>query len=243
MSISLLEVALDRPNDLRPNATRSVSGARSSVSALADIWPGVALARVVPAAASTLSIVSSSAADGAAGTGARALRITGLDASGSEITEDIALNGLTPVVTVNLYLRVNDVVARTAGSGGVNAGDITLTHTVAAGVIAFIATGDGRALMAAYSVPAGRRALVLAFRAQGDDVASSPEVVLYERTGIVGTVPALRAITRALVDGRAVSIDYRACPYVEGPCDLVVRASSGVAARISAQLDILLAIP
>jgi hypothetical protein len=241
VTISLLEVALDQPDAQRPHTARAVCGVREAVTALADIWQGAAVARVVPSAASTLSIVSTSAADAAAGTGARAVRIVGLDASGAEITEDVTLNGLTPAVSVKLYLRVNDVVTITAGSGGVNAGDIVVTHTGAAGVIAFAAAGEGRALMAAYSVPTGRRALVLAFRAQGDDTAASPEITLYERTGIVGTVPSLRAITKLRVASRASVIDYRAYPYVEGPCDLVVKASSGSSARISAQLDVLLA--
>jgi hypothetical protein len=241
VTISLLEAALDQPDALRPHAVRSVSGARSAITTAADLWGGAAALRAVPTSASTLSLVSSSAADAAAGTGARTVRLEGLDASGAEQTEDVALNGVTPVASSALWLRVNAVYALTAGSGGVNAGDITVTHTGAGAPIAFIATGDGRALMAAYSVPAGRVALVLALRAQGDDVVSSPEVTLYERAGIAGTAPVLRAVSKLLVDGRGVAIDFRACPYIEGPADIFARAVSGVSARITAQLDVLLA--
>lgn len=243
MSISLIEVALDRPDSLRPHASRFCSGVRAAVTAAADLWQGTGVARAVPTSATTLSIASDNAADTAAGTGARTVRIDGLDASGAEQTEDVPMNGVTPVTSSKLWLRVNAAYAIAAGSGGVNAGNISLTHTGAAGVIAFIAASEGRALMAAYSVPTGRVALVLALRAQGEDVAATPEVTLYERAGILGTTPTLRAVTKLPVDGRSSAIDFRAYPYVEGPCDLFASAVSGVSARIAAQFDVLLASP
>ena len=87
------------------------------------------------AAASVLKISSGSADDASAGTGARTIRINGLDANYAEISETVILNGQTAVNTVNSYLRVSSLIVLTAGSGGVNAGILYAgTGTVTSGV-------------------------------------------------------------------------------------------------------------
>jgi len=240
MTISLIEVALDQPSALRPYAAREFGGIRSAVTTVADVWSGVASLRAVPTAAGTLTVVSASAADTAGGTGARSIELTGLDGDGVEQTEDIVLAGLTPVASLKSWLRVNECRATSAGSGGVNAGAITVTHV--AGVIAFISAGEGVTSHAGYSVPAGRAALILAFRAQGEDINKTPDATLYERVGITGTTPVMRGIAKILLGDRATAIDYRAYHYVEGPADIFVRCSSDQASRIAAQVDLLVAV-
>lgn len=111
------------------------------------------------AAATQLSVSSSSTADTSAGTGARTVTLSGLDANYAEISETVTLNGQTAVTTTNSYLRIFRMVVRSAGSGGQNAGVIyagtgTVTVGVPANKYATIAIGDNQTLMALWTVPA-----------------------------------------------------------------------------------------
>lgn len=114
-----------------------------------------------PTVASVLKVSSTDAADASpSGTGARTVRITGLNANYFEVSETIVLNGQTAVNTVNSYLYVNGLTVTSVGSGGENAGDINVgTGTVTAGVPAvlydMIAIGYNNRTTGHYCVPAG----------------------------------------------------------------------------------------
>lgn len=111
-----------------------------------------------------LSVASSSANDAAAGTGARKVRVTGVNAAGTVISEEVTLNGTTAVQMTagNELLVVNNIEVTTFGSGGVNAGDIYVGSGVfTAGVpgthnAGRIPTGYGASQDAVYMVPAGQ---------------------------------------------------------------------------------------
>jgi hypothetical protein len=118
------------------------------------------------AAATQLSVSSSSTDDTSAGTGARTVTLSGLDANYSEISETVTLNGQTAVTTTNSYLRIFRMVVNSAGSGGENAGVIyagtgTVTSGVPANKYATIAIGDNQTLMAIWTVPANHTAYLL----------------------------------------------------------------------------------
>lgn len=113
-----------------------------------------------PTVASVLKISSSSADDTAAGTGARTVAIFGVDADYNEVSESVLLDGQNSVNTGNSYLYINGFYVTTAGSGGVNAGNINAgTGVVTAGVPAvlydIIATGYNNRTTAHYCVPTG----------------------------------------------------------------------------------------
>ena len=123
-----------------------------------SIWDGSNL-YPWPTAAETLSVVSDDADDTSAGTGARTVEIEGLDSSWNVLTETVTMNGLTPVVTTGLFLRVYRARVVTAGSTGTNEGTITMTNTTSSNVIAQISvdnSGFGQTLMAIYTIPAGK---------------------------------------------------------------------------------------
>jgi hypothetical protein len=141
-----------------PGATRVTAlGHNPNIATIgltAEVWEGTT-AFTFLAAASTLEVLSSSASDTAAGTGARTVLISGLNASYATITETVTLNGTTPVSTVNQYLRVNVFTTTTSGSGETNAGDITL-RVVSGGAVQSIArAGYGFGRSCIYTVPAG----------------------------------------------------------------------------------------
>jgi len=112
-----------------------------------------------------LGFSSGSAVDTSAGTGARTIRIYGLDADYNQITEDVILNGQTKVETTLLYLRHFRAKVLTAGSGMTNAGIIygyDTSDTVTAGVPqtatkvqSTISIGEGQTLQCIYTVPLG----------------------------------------------------------------------------------------
>lgn len=124
-----------------------------------SIWPnGGAVPH--PTTASVLKVSSSSADDAAAGTGARTVYISGVDADFDEVGEFVTLNGQTAVNTSNSYRYVNQLYVVTVGSGAHNAGNINVgTGTVTAGVPAvlydMIAIGYNQRTTAHYCVPAG----------------------------------------------------------------------------------------
>lgn len=129
---------------------------------LEDVWE-LGGTIPIPATAITMRVVSTSANDAAAGTGARTVSIDGLDTNYNEIFETVTLNGLTPVNTVNQYLRINDFHVITAGTGGVAAGNVNLQDTTGVTTYRRITAGGNRDLTAMMTVPAGKNAYLLAW--------------------------------------------------------------------------------
>jgi hypothetical protein len=122
-----------------------------------------------PAASAQRSIASANAADTAAGTGARTVEIIYYDSTGAgPFTETVALNGLTFVPLVNSATRfIEKMEVKSVGSGGANAGVITLfvNNTGGGGVIGTIGVGsvvatvgDNRTLWAHHYVADGKLA-------------------------------------------------------------------------------------
>jgi hypothetical protein len=125
-----------------------------------------ATAYTEPASNAQRSMSSSSANDTAAGTGARTVEITYYTNTGTgPFTETITLNGTTAVNTVATDIRfIEEMDVRTVGSGGANAGTISLFGSTAGGGgtvgtigVGSILTGvgDNRTLWAHHYVEAG----------------------------------------------------------------------------------------
>lgn len=123
-----------------------------------DCWGGSGLYQGFPLTAETVSVVSSSANDTAAGTGARTLRLSGLDSSGNFLTEIVTLNGQTPVVTTNQFLRINRAFVLTSGNSNrnFNDGTITINQSVTTStVFGIIDPGLNNLKAAIYTIPLG----------------------------------------------------------------------------------------
>lgn len=149
----------------------SAMGERVGVGTTAsgeDIWRGNDLA---PAPTSTtriptpadageqMTVVSESNADnGATATGILTIRIHYLDAIGAEQTEDIILNGTTPVNTVATDIRfVNQIHALTVGSNTVAEGHVKIYKTGTVGLVYnMITEGTNMSLVPHRMVPFGK---------------------------------------------------------------------------------------
>jgi hypothetical protein len=123
-----------------------------------------------PTSGAQRSMASSSAADTSAGTGARTVRITYYTLSAGTVagpfTEIITLNGTGNVNTVatNIcYIEKLEVI--TVGSGGVNAGTITLFGATAGGggTVWTIAVGANRTFSAHHYVPSSKTCSITTF--------------------------------------------------------------------------------
>jgi len=116
------------------------------------IWKHTGL-WVPMATARTMSIVSDEGSDTSAGTGARTLLVTGVDATGAAQTEIVTMNGTTPVVTAGTWLGINPSIVLTAGSSTYNEGTITFTSSTDAEVQTVIAPTDALTSSMIYHVP------------------------------------------------------------------------------------------
>jgi hypothetical protein len=119
-----------------------------------DIW-------AAPTAARVHALVSSSAEDddAADGDGMRTIMVHGLTswADTEETTEIIALDGATPVNTVNSYVIIYRMMGMSFGPSATNEGIIKATAATDSTVTAVIQIGNGQTLMAIFGIPSGTR--------------------------------------------------------------------------------------
>jgi len=148
--------------DVEGSSIMSAMGERESIGTTVsgeDVWRYSGNVIGVPQAIGDLmTIQSTKAADGVAGTGVIEVRIHYIDvADGLEKTVDVLTNGTT---TVNIptirALFVNDMYSIDVGSGGVADGEITVFQTgVATNVFNVISAGGNKSMVPAKMVPTG----------------------------------------------------------------------------------------
>lgn len=110
--------------------------------------------------ATKVKVSSSSINDTSAGTGARTIKIYGLDSNYNEISEEISLNWQTGVESFNTYIRVYRAEVLTAWSLWTAEGDIyvwtwTITLGIPVAIYATIKIWNNQTLMGVYTIPAG----------------------------------------------------------------------------------------
>jgi len=100
--------------------------------------------------------------DKAAGTGARVVRVFGINANGDPDYEDVAMHATanTQVATTTLWKRFVGAQVITAGTGKTNAGIIQITNTGQGEVYGTIDTGENATIGARVYVPANYNAFL-----------------------------------------------------------------------------------
>lgn len=203
-----------------------------------DMWEGGGAYTGFPdSTLETISVFSSSANDASGNTGARTVRITGLDADYNVIQETVTLNGTTPVATVSTFRRAHTATVITAGNGGVNAGTLTFRHTTTtANVFLSMAIGRNQTNAAAYTIPAGYTGYMRSLHAaiRGTAQANTPAAIegnIWTRP-FGGVFRSRRPFT--------ISSSYRLSDVIYGglvfteKSDIVIRVTASSADNVSA---------
>ncbi len=102
---------------------------------------------------SQLSIVSDNVNDDWGGSGAQSVRLYGLNSDWDMITEDVQLNGTTPVSTAQTYQRIHQMTIPAIEGGGAKDAIGTIAAKIGATVHAQIINGNNQTLMALFTVP------------------------------------------------------------------------------------------
>jgi hypothetical protein len=170
---------------------------------------------VPPTSAATMTVVSTSANDISAGTGARTVSIAGLDANYLEISETITMNGLTPVTTTKSYLRISRMTVASAGSTQSNAGVISISNTSLQGSIV---AGAGQSSFSIYTVPANKVAYMHSLHLSSS---KSTDGKFMLRTCINGVS---RIRHSALLTGGFYSVEFKYPTVIPAGTDIELRA-------------------
>lgn len=143
----------------------------------------------------TYYIRSSSAADTAAGTGARTVRIVSLSSTGVQQVTTATLNGTTAVSLGSGFLYFQWMEVATAGSGNVAAGNITIASVTGAPttaqIVEWITAGGNRSVSGRYMVPLGTTAYLIDWSA----------------TAVGGATQDVRFRAKVFADDRTLSAD------------------------------------
>lgn len=211
------------PDGIQTTATDIWSRANSTPTQ--QIW-------LAPTAARVHAIVSSSTSDDGSpvGVGARTLRVYGLtDWATAEVSEDITLDGTTPVNTVNSYVIVHRMKVLTSGATNINVGTITATAATDGTITAVILPGDGQTEMAIYGVPSVQTFYLKRWGASIGKSVSAQAVnfsIRVNENPNVQTTNYLRKddINLSSVGTSGVSRDYEIPPSFPGPCIIKIQA-------------------
>jgi len=219
----------------------------ASTSAYNDLAPflgtGSATLPADPVGANT-EVVSSSANDTSAGTGARVVRVTYLDVNGNVAHTDVTMNGVTPVSLAGAVYHPLWLETVTVGSGGVAAGNIDLRNTSSPTTIYDrIVAGFNKSRAGRMTVPAGYNGYlthwqVNAVSADGD---YSIAALRFTENGAISTV--LHTVDLLFVpsnNSTGDELDYIKCPPLSLVNIRVIPSSSAAAVRMDASFGMLL---
>jgi hypothetical protein len=195
-----------------------------------------------PTAAETVQVFSSSANDTSAGTGARTVTVTGLDANYDLSTETVTLNGTTPVTTTATFLRVNRVYVRTAGSADSNVGNLTVRQSITtSNVFTLMPIGANQSACGFYTIQAGTTGFLIDIEATAGKSTSTTKASLslwYRRVGEAK----VRESTFSVSDTSVYKGSFVSGIYLPEKTDLWLQADSVTANNtvITSKFEILL---
>jgi hypothetical protein len=186
----------------------------------------------------TVDVVSDNVNDDVAGTGARTLRIQGLDGSYNFAEETVDMDGTTTVTTTQTFLRVFRMSVETAGSSGNNEGTITVTYTGGSDVAATISAGNGQTLMALYTIPAGYTGYLLSMNiSSGKDQEMNFKFI--QRDNSVANA-AFQTKQFLDVRGGQTTVIFNAINVIPEKSDIYVSGKGSSTSSASASFDLLL---
>jgi hypothetical protein len=186
----------------------------------------------------TVDVVSDDTNDDVAGTGARTLRIQGLDGSYNLAEETVNMDGTTTVTTTQTFLRVFRMSVVTAGTSGNNIGNISVTYTGGSDVAATITAGNGQTLMTLYTIPAGYTGYLLSMNvSSGKD--QEMEFKFIQRDNSVANA-GFQTKQFLEVRGGQTTVIFNAINVIPQKSDIYVSGKASSTSSASASFDLLL---
>jgi len=186
----------------------------------------------------TVDVVSDDTNDDVVGTGARTLRIQGLDGSYNLAEETVDMDGTTTVTTTQTFLRVFRMSVETAGTSGNNVGNISVTYTGGSDVAATITAGNGQTLMTLYTIPAGYIGYLLSMNiSSGKD--QEMEFKFLQRDNTIANA-GFQTKQFLNVRGGQTSVIFNAINIIPQKSDIYVSGKGSSTSSASASFDLLL---
>lgn len=200
-----------------------------------------------PTTARVHNIVSSSATDDAASTGAKTVRVWGLTSwNTAEEFEDITMDGTTAVPTTKSWVAIHRLECILWGSSGPNVGIITATAVTDATVTAQIGAAAGQTQMAIYAIPRGQIAYMRHSYAALDK-SSGPTVSTDLRLAFnpIPDIELLGYLHKEVWGLNHDGTSFAVRPYwppkkFKGPGILKMMAAASAAAEVSGGFDLVL---
>lgn len=149
----------------------------------------------------------------------------GLDSNYNQQTVEVTLDGTTSVTTAESFIAINRMFVSEAGTGEVNAGDITAT--IGNAVRSQISADQGQTLQAVYTVPAGFTAYITQWMIGSGATASNKyldgRLIVRRNAGVIQTK------ARTTINNITATIDLGSATVVSEKDSIEVRAvtSSG----------------
>jgi len=188
---------------------------------------------VLPSSAGTVTLVSASTDDTSGGTGARTVEVQGLDENYLPLTETFTMNGTTNVVGSSSFLRVFRMRVLTAGTGEINAGNITAS--IGGSNVAQILADKGQTLMAVYTIPAGKSGYLTKF--QGS-LSKNQEAVFKIRVKEFGNGFNVKGQFGTF--SQSINYDYAVPLQFKEKTDIQILGKAGATSEMGAVFDIVL---
>lgn len=206
-----------------------------------------------PTAAVTLEFVSDDANDTSAGTGAREVTVTGLNAAWEEVDVVVVTNGLTAVTLGTDLIRVYRWRVSKSGTyanatTGSHAGNLTLRVSGGGTIwdtIVNTPLATGQSQIGSYTIPAGFTGYLYG-KVQFTDTSKTADVYMFQRPNADVVVAPYTGIFRVIERevGLQGGFDHHFAapkgPFV-GPCDIgfMAKVTTG-SAEISVEFELLL---
>lgn len=165
------------------------------------------------AAAETMNCVSSSTSDTAAGVGARAIYIVGIDNDGAETNDTVVLNGTTPVASNVQFKFINRAYVVSAGTTKYNVGAITMTSASSGTVESTIVAATSISEDLKFCVPTGKQASWTFNSYEVDQSGGAKREGTIRAYTFPGSIPGVRVL--AAVNRLDSDVDRRT--YVDRP--------------------------
>lgn len=203
---------------------------RADATPTQQIW-------LAPTAARVHAIVSSDVGDDGSpvGVGARTIRVTGLQTwSSLETSEDITLNGTTPVNTANSYVMINSMKVLTSGATSINVGTITATAATDSTVTAVIAPGRGQTEQAVYGIGSVNTAYIVEYHSSIIDATAGSRIEVSlrvnENPNVQTTNYIAKHLMHSMVQGSSnIDHEFRTFLKVPGPAIIKLQGVANAA--------------